>query len=84
MCLTAVSALASAVGSKLLAPKAPKQVITDPAAEKAAADTAAANAANSKLASKNRSRALSALAVRTADSNVPALGAQPGKTTLGA
>lgn len=87
MCLTAVAtALAGAAGSRLLAPKAPKgPAYTDPAAEKARADADAANAANSRLAAKNRSRATSSLlAVRTADSAVPALGAPAGKAQLGA
>ena len=49
--------------------------------ERAAAEAKATQAANSKLAERNRSRkASSLLAVDTATSNVPALG---GKATLG-
>jgi hypothetical protein len=83
MCVTALMAAAGGLAaSKILAPKAPKtSPMVDPAVERAAAEAKATQAANSKLAERNRSRkASSLLAVDTAGSNVPALG---GKTTLG-
>lgn len=82
MCLTAVlGSLAAAGATKLLTPKPKGAAAVDPATERAAAEAKATQAANSKLAERNRARkASSLLAVDTATSNVPALG---GKTTLG-
>jgi len=89
MCVTALLAAGAGLGaSKLLAAKPKTSPLVDPAAERAAAEASATQAANSKLAQKNRSRAVSSLlaagGVNTAGSNVAALGAPPGtKTTLG-
>ena len=85
MCISglAMAALAGggAIAAKALAPKAPKLApMVDPSVERAAAEAKATQAANSKLAERNRSRKASALAVDTASSNVPALG---GKATRG-
>lgn len=86
MCISALTMAAlaggGAVAAKALAPKAPKVApLADPSAERAAAEAKATQAANSKLAERNRARkASSLLAVDAASSNVPALG---GKATLG-
>ena len=82
MCVTALLAAGGLAASKVLAPKAPKVApLVDPSVERAAAEAKATQAANSKLAERNRARkASSLLAVDTATSNVPALG---GKATLG-
>jgi len=83
MCVTAVLAgLGGLAASKVLAPAKPKaQAMTDPAAERLAAETTATQAANSKLAAKNRSRAASSL-LASGGINT-ALGVTGGKTTLG-
>lgn len=89
MCVTALLAGAAGLGASKLLTKTPKLApLADPAAERAAAETAATQAANSKLAQKNRARAVSSLlasgGVNTATSSVPALGAPVGtKATLG-
>lgn len=86
MCISALAMAAlaggGAIAAKALAPKAPKMApMVDPGVERAAAEAKASQAANSKLAERNRSRkASSLLAVDSTTSNVPALG---GKATLG-
>lgn len=65
-------------------PKAPQ--LPDPKAERAKAEAEAAQRTNSRLAARNRARAASSLLAKSSDtagaySN--ALGAAPGKTTLG-
>lgn len=85
MCVTALMAAQIAGGlgaAKSLLTKGPKTApLVDPGVERAAAEAKATQAANSKLAERNRSRRASSLmAVDTATSSVPALG---GKATLG-
>jgi hypothetical protein len=65
-------------------PKAPdaKKIAEEAAAERLKLETEATQKNNSKLAAKNRSRALSSLAARTMDAD-PSLGVAGGKTTLG-
>ena len=89
MCVSALAAAALAAGgtmavTQLMKPKTPSMPTTDPAAEKAKLETDASQAANSKLAAKNRARAASSLLAKPLDSttaDVAALGG--GKTTLG-
>lgn len=60
--------------------------LPDPAVERAKAETEAFQAANSRLAAKNRVRKASSLLAKPMDStssDVGSLGAAPGKTTLG-
>lgn len=67
-------------------PKKPdaKKIAEEAAAERLKLETEAAQKSNSKLASKNRSRALSSLAARTTTQADDAImGAAGGKTTLG-
>lgn len=82
MCISAalVSAVAGGLGAVKTLTSKPKTSSFDPAAERAAADARATQAANAKLAERNRGRKASALSVDTASSDVAALG---GKTQLG-
>lgn len=80
MCISVVASALGALGTVKSLTSKPKTSSLDPAAERAAADARATQAANSKLAERNRSRKASALAVDTANSDVATLG---GKTQLG-
>jgi len=82
MCISAAAlgAIASGVGAVKSLTSKPKTSSLDPVAERAAADARATQAANAKLADRNRSRKASALSVDTATSDVAALG---GKSLLG-
>lgn len=80
MCISAVVSAIGALGTVKSLTSKPKSSSFDPEAERAAADARATQAANAKLAERNRSRRASALSVDTASSDVAALG---GKTQLG-
>lgn len=90
MCISAATAAlfgGGALAAKAIAPKGPSQgelqaqAKAQVTAEKTATDTAAAQAANSKLAQKNKARASSLLATGApADAALVSAG---GKTSLG-
>lgn len=90
MCISGiVGSLLGGLGlNKLLRPKAPPAMAPapDPGVERAKAETEAAQVTNSKLAAKNRARQASSLLAKPLDSTtseVSALGASPGKRSLG-
>ena len=77
-------AAAGAISQLAKKPKTPD--MPDPRIERAKAETEAAQKTNSKLAMRNRSRAASSLLAKPIDStssDVTALGAAPGKQTMG-
>lgn len=85
--VTALAAVAGTAASVSAAKKAKMPEIVDPRIERAKAEAEAAQKTSSALAQRNKARQASSLLAKPMDSAtsaVPALGATPGKQTLGA
>lgn len=77
----AAGTYASLQAAKKKDPKLPETMTEDPAVARAKAETEAAQAANSKLAAKNKARQASSLLAKDQAPDLAALGT--GKTKLG-